>query len=68
MEVIRSSVKWKSALVFLDNIVVFSKTVKDAVPHLRQVLTLLRDRVVTIKLRKCSFLAGKIDYLEHPIR
>lgn len=63
MDVILLSVEWKSALVYLDYMVVFSKTVKGQMAHLRQVLTLLRDSGVTLKLNNCSFLAEEMDYL-----
>lgn len=52
MEAILSSVKWQSALVHLDNIVVFSETVHDHVTHLWRVLTLLQKADVTLKLKK----------------
>lgn len=55
-----SCVKWKSALVYLDDIVAFSKTIKDHMAHLRQVPALLRDSGITLDLKNCSFLAGKI--------
>lgn len=68
MNVILLSVKWKSALVYLDNTDVFSKTVWEHITYLRQVLTLLRDANVTVKFRKCPFFAKNINYLDHVIR
>lgn len=51
MNVILSSLKWQSALVYLDDIIVFSKTVRDRLTHLRLVLTVLQNAVVTLKLK-----------------
>lgn len=36
--------------------------------HVRQVLTLLRDPEVTLKLNECVFLLERIVYLCHVIR
>lgn len=67
IDVILSSVKFKSALMYLDDIVLLSKTVKDHIVHLQQVLTLLSDKGLTCKLTKCSFLADRMDYPGHLI-
>lgn len=46
----------------------FLKTVKDQMSHLWQVLILLKDSDVTLKLKKCCFLAEKCFYLGHVFR
>lgn len=51
MDVILPSVKLQSTLVYLENNVVFSKTVHDHPTHLRQVLTLLLNAGVTVELK-----------------
>lgn len=43
MDVNPLPVKWNSGQVYLDNIVIFSKTVKDYRAQLQQALTSLRD-------------------------
>lgn len=63
-----SSSKWKSALVYLNDIVVSSKSVEDDMSHLRQVLTRLRHSGVALKLKNRFFLAEIIDHLGHVIR
>lgn len=52
MDVILSSAKWQSALVYLDDIVIFSKSVEEHMQHARKVLTLPRDTGVTLKTQK----------------
>lgn len=68
MDVMLSSARLQSALVHLDDIMVFLQNPNLHIAHLGQVLTLLRDEGVTLKLKKCFFFAEKIDYLEHAIR
>ena len=68
IDVILSSVKWQFALVYLDDIVIFSPKPEEHIEHVKKVLMLLQDAGVTIKLRKCFFFTDNIDYLGHVIR
>lgn len=54
IEVTLSSVKTQSALVYLDDIVSFSKTIHDHLTSLRRVLTLLRNFGLALKLKQAS--------------
>lgn len=53
MDIMLYSVKWWVALVYLDDIVIFPNSPFDHIDHVRQVLTLLSDAGVTLKLKKC---------------
>lgn len=66
--VILSSVKWKTELVYLNDIVSFTRTVEDCIAYIAQVLTLLENAGLTLKMKKKFFLAEKIDRLGHFIR
>lgn len=70
MDVILSTIRWQFALVYLDDIVVFSKNPYEHIDHVKQVLTLLHDAGVgvTLKLEKCDFFKNRINYLRHVIR
>lgn len=68
MNNIPSSVKWYSALVYLEDAVELLKTVKDHMSHLRQTLTLQRESAVVPRLKSCSFLGEKINYIGHFMR
>ena len=41
-------------VVYLDDIVVYSTTLKEHVKHLRQVLQVLYDNELYLKMEKCS--------------
>ncbi|CAN8075918.1 unnamed protein product [Agarophyton chilense] len=67
MDVILSRVKWKFALVYLDDDIMFSPTVKEHFRHVKKVLKILQDAGVTLKLRKCAFFQASVDYLGHVV-
>jgi hypothetical protein len=57
----------KFVIVFLDGILIYSKSKEDHERHLRMVLQVLREHQLYAKLRKCSFYQKKIHYLGHII-
>ena len=42
-------------IVYLDNILIFSKTLKEHKKHVYQVLQTLKDANLLVELEKCSF-------------
>ena len=54
-------------LVFFDDILVYSKTWREHVDHLRIVLTILRTNTLYAKESKCSFGVTQVEYLGHII-
>jgi hypothetical protein len=57
----------KFVIVFLDDILVFSKTREEHDQHLRQVLEVLRQNKLYAKLSKCEFYQTTISFLGHKI-
>lgn len=57
----------KFALVFFDDILVYSKTYEEHVSHVHQVLSILRDNQWQVKSSKCAFARQEIAYLGHVI-
>ena len=57
----------KSVLVFLDDILIFSRTLEEHLVHLREVLTRLRTNKLYAKLSKCEFLRDQVEFLGHRI-
>jgi hypothetical protein len=68
MDIILSGVKWKTFLVYLDDVIVFSKSMKDHLAHVAEALTLLGSVGLSLKLKNCHFFAKTVDYLGHVIR
>ena len=57
----------KFVLVFFDDILVYSKTWREHVLHLDQVLTILEEHQFFAKMLKCTFGKEEVDYLGHII-
>ena len=52
-------------LVYLDDILVMSKTAEAHIGNLRQVFTKLREHRFQVKLSKCKFMDQQVKYLGH---
>lgn len=55
----------KFVLVYLDDILIFSRSLEEHLDHLRQVLDILRTHSFYAKLSKCSFAQPEVDFLGH---
>ncbi|GKE19132.1 putative reverse transcriptase domain-containing protein, partial [Tanacetum coccineum] len=57
----------KFVIVFIDNILIYSKTKKDHEVHLRLVLELLRKEKLYAKFFKCEFWLQEVHFLGHVV-
>ena len=57
----------KFVVVFIDDILIFSKTEEEHEEHLRLVLQKLRDHQLYAKLSKCEFWLREVSFLGHVI-
>jgi hypothetical protein len=57
----------KFNVVFIDDVLIFSKTVEEHEEHLRLVLEKLRSNQLYAKFSKCEFWLTKVAFLEHVI-
>ena len=55
LDVILSGVRWKTCLVYIDDVVIFSNTQEEHFKHVDHVLGLLKEAGVKLKLKKCFF-------------
>ncbi|RVW61382.1 Transposon Ty3-I Gag-Pol polyprotein [Vitis vinifera] len=58
----------KFVVVYLDDIVIFSNTLKKHVEHLRKVFKILRQNELYMKKEKCSFAKEEVSFLGHRIK
>ena len=68
IDVILSRVKWRTCLVYLDDVIIFSPDRASHLRHVHEALTLLRQAGLSLKLKKCRFFSQTVDYLGHVIR
>lgn len=57
----------KFLVVYLDDIVIYSNTLKDHVEHLRQDFSKLRKNKLYVKKEKCAFSQHKVTILRHVV-
>lgn len=67
MRKVLASVIDQFVVTYLDDILIFSKTKKEHLQHIRRVLTLLRGARLFVKLSKCAFLKSEVEFLGHTI-
>ena len=57
----------KFVVVFIDDILIYSRTHEEHAEHLRLVLSVLREKQLYAKLSKCEFWMGEVQFLGHVI-
>lgn len=67
MNVIRATVNWQYASVYIDDVIIFSPTTGDHIEHIESVIRLISKAGMTTKLKKCPLFLDAIDYLGHVI-
>jgi hypothetical protein len=67
MDIVLAGLKWSSVLVYIDDILIFSKDFDSHVEHIREVFQRLKAANLTIKPNKCSLAMDSIKFLGHVI-
>lgn len=67
MEAVMAGVNRRICVVYIDDILVFSKSVAEHFTHLEQVMEWLEQEGLRLKPKKCNFFHQKVEYLGHTI-
>ena len=67
MQAVLSGLEWSNCFVYLDDILIASRTFDEHLCHIREVLGGLRDAGLRLKPKKCLFLRDEVPYLGHVI-
>ncbi len=67
MEVVLAGLTRKSCMVYIDDILIFSKSLEGHFTHLEQVMDRLDRAGLRLKAKKCKFLRRRVEYLGHVI-
>ncbi|KAJ2937542.1 hypothetical protein O0L34_g19050 [Tuta absoluta] len=62
-DTLRELIDEGKVLVYVDDVLLLSKTVEEGISLLRRVLKTLTDAGFSVNLKKCSFLVTEIEYL-----
>ena len=65
MNVILAPLLRKSVVVFIDYILIYSKSWEDHLLLIKEVLTILQQNQFHVKMSKCSFAKQQLSYLGH---
>ena len=65
MEQVLAGLHWTTCLVYLDDIIVFSRTIDDHLSKLREVFIRLKEAGLKVKPPKCHLLQRSVRYLGH---
>ena len=65
MDVVLAGLKWQSCLVYLDDVIVFSKTFEEHLDHLRAMLSRLVEYSLFLAPKKCFICRQQLEYLGH---
>ena len=67
MEIIMRGLQWRSCLVYLDDIIVFSATLAEHRERLEEVLQRLVGAGLKVKASKCQLVRRKVGFLGHQV-
>ena len=67
MQAVLSGLEWRVCFVYLDDILVCSRSFQEHLQHLNLVIERLRRAGLTLKPQKCYFLQREVHYLGHLI-
>lgn len=65
MEKVLRGILNKICLVYLDNVIIFSKTFEEIVENLWKVFICLKSDNLKVNPKKCSLFSRKVRYLDH---
>ena len=67
MQAVLAGLEWRSCFVYLDDILIASRTFDEHLKHIKEVLERLRTAGLRLKPKKCLFLREEVPYLGHVI-
>ena len=65
MQTVLSGLEWQNCFVYIDDILIASRTLEEHLQHLAEVIDRLRKAGLRLKPKKCCFLCEEVSYLGH---
>ncbi len=67
MDIILAGLKYKVAMGFIDDFIIFSRTFDEHIEHIDLVFGRFQDAGLKFKLKKCNFACKRVEFLGHVI-
>lgn len=67
METVLRGMQWERAVLYLDDIIIFSKDIPQHLERIEEVLQRLKDANLTLKPSKCHFFKKQVEFLGHVV-
>ena len=67
MEKVLVGLVWKTCVVYLDDVVIFSRSIEEHYEHLREVFNRFKQHNLKLKPRKCEMMKTSVKYLGHVV-
>ena len=61
------NLQWKCALSYIDDVIIYSRSISEHLHHLEQVLSILSKANFRLNSNKCEFIRTRINFLGHVI-
>ena len=65
METVLRGMQWERAVLYLDDIIIFSSTVQEHMSRLEEIFHRLKKANLTLKPSKCQFFQTEVEFLGH---
>ena len=67
MERVLTSLQWQICLIYIDDVIIFSKTLEEHISRLSEILGRLKSAGLKLKPKKCYLFQHKVAYLGHVV-
>ena len=67
MERVLSGLHWGTCLIYIDDVIIFSKTFDEHIVRLHQVLSRLKEANLKLSPAKCKLFRHEVEYLGHVV-
>ena len=67
MENVLAGLRWETLLVYLDDVIVFGRTIAESIDRLEAVLVRFRNAGLKLKPSKCHLFRKEVNYLGHVV-
>ena len=68
MDTVLAGLKWRCCFPYMDDIIIFSRTLDEHIQHCNEVFRRLRKHGLSISLKKCHFAVNEVKFLGHIVK